>query len=151
VRLEFTSARPPWAPESRWPHSYWPGGILFAAGLILYLPDRWPAHLAGQIAAIAGGCLLANTAVTRRRAAAPRDPRQWTITDEELRAANRLGSVRWKWIQVHRVTEHPDVFLLYQSDNPHTAAFDVPRDTLTPEQDNEFRAFLTGRGLLPAE
>jgi hypothetical protein len=152
VLLEFTSARPPSSTsDGRWQRSYWPGAALFAMGLVLYLPDSWLGDLSGQVVAIIGGCLLANTAVVRRRAAAhaQREPRQWTITDDELRVANRLGSVRWAWIQVTRAVERPDVYLLYQSDSPHTAAFDVPRDTLTPTQDSEFRAFLADRGMLP--
>lgn len=150
--LEFSSARPPGPPSvsGRWQRSYWPGGALFAVGLVLYLPDSWLGDIAGQVAGILGGCLLASAAVARRRAAADarRAPRQWTIDDEELRAGNLLGSVRWAWLQVQRVVEHPDVYLLHQSDNPHAATFDVPRDTLTSSQDAEFRAFLAGRGLL---
>jgi len=87
-----------------------------------------------------------------RRAAddAGREVDPETITDDELRAANSLGSVRWTWPQVRRVVERPEVYLLYQSDSPHTATFDVPRDTLTPEQEAQFRSLLTDRGLLPA-
>ena len=154
--LEFSSTRAPGPPpraDGRWQRSYWPGGIAFAAGLILYLPDGWPGQLAGQVVAVVGACLLSSALVARRRAAADtgREPRRWTIDDEELRAANGLGSVRWTWIQVKRVVERPEVYLLYQSDSPHTATFDVPRDTLTTAQDTEFRTFLAGRGLLRAD
>jgi hypothetical protein len=153
VHLEFSSTRPPGEPaaDRRWQRSYWPGGLLLAAGAALHLPGTWPTNLTGQIVALLGGCLLASTFVTRRRLAADttREPRRWTITDEDLKAANTLGSVRWTWIQVKRVVERPEVYLLYQTDSPHTATFDVPRDTLTPTQDTEFRAFLSTRGLLP--
>jgi hypothetical protein len=50
---------------------------------------------------------------------------------------------------VQRAVELPDAYLLYQSESPHTAAFDVPRGTLTPSQDAELRASLADRGLLP--
>jgi hypothetical protein len=154
--LEFSSTRTPGPPplsDGRWQRSYWPGGILFAIGLILYLPGTWLGNLAGQVIGIVGGCLLASALVARRRAAADarREPRRWTITEEELKAGSRLSSVRWTWIQVKRVVERPEVYLLYQSDSPHTATFDVPRDTLTPAQDTEFRAFLAGLGLLRAD
>jgi hypothetical protein len=43
-----------------------------------------------------------------------------------------------------------DVCLLYPSGCPHTATFDVPRDTRTPDQDSELRTFLTDHGLLAA-
>jgi hypothetical protein len=155
MRLEFSSTRAPGPPplsDGRWQRSYWPGGILFAAGLALYLPALAVISLLGHVAGIAGACLMANALVTRRRAKADadREPRLWTIDDEQLRAANSLGSVRWTWPQVRRVDERPEVYLLYQSDSPHTAPFDVPRDTLTPDQDAQFRAFLAGRGLLAA-
>jgi hypothetical protein len=153
MRLEFSSTRPPGPPprsDGRRLRSYWPGGALFGAGLLLYLPDTWPGNLTGQVIGLLGGCLLASALVTRRRTAADahREPRRWTIDDEQLKAGNRLGSVRWTWIQVTRVVERPDVYLLYQSDSPHTATFDVPRDTLTPAEDSEFRSFLVARGLL---
>lgn len=151
--LEFTSTRPPGRPvaDRRWQRSYYPAGAAFTVSVLLYVPDSGLANLAGWLLAVAGGCLLGNTIVARRRhsADATREPRHWTIDDEHLRAANRLGSVRWTWTQVRRAEEHPDAYLLYQSDNPHTAAFDVPRDTLTPAQDAELRTLLAGRGLLP--
>jgi hypothetical protein len=151
MRLEFSSTRAPGPPpraDGRWLRSYWPGGVAFGLGLILSVPSGG----LGSVAVLAGACLLTNALVVRRRAAADveREPRKWTIDDEELRSGNRLGSVRWTWIQVKRVVEHPDAYLLYRSDSPHTATFDVPRDTLTPAEDAEFRAFLSARGLLPA-
>jgi hypothetical protein len=150
MRLEFTSAHRPSTPTGRRQLSYWPGGLLLAAGLILYLPDSRLGDMAGQVLAVVGGCLLANTMVARRKAAARPEPRHWTITDEDLEAASQLGSVRWTWTQVQRAEEHPDAYLLYQSESPHTAAFDVPRDTLSPADDAAFRTFLTDRGLLPS-
>ena len=84
-----------------------------------------------------------------RDRAQAREPRQWTITDEQLRAGNQLGSVRWNWNQVRLVVEYPEVYLLYQSTLPLTASFDVPRDVLAPEQDAQLRMFLDRRGLLP--
>lgn len=153
MHLEFSSTRPPGPPttDRPWQRSYWPGGATVAIGLALFLPDGWGATMLGQFVTVIGGCLLGNAIVARRRLAAvgSREPRQWTITDDGLRSGNRLGSVYWTWNQVHRVVEHPDVYLLYPSDSPHTATFDVPRDALTPDQDSEFRAFLTARGLLP--
>jgi hypothetical protein len=153
VRIEFSSSRPPGPPVvvPRWQRSYWPGALALIAGLLLYLPPGGLTGLAGWVAALTGGALLGNTVVVRRRQAADatRPPRQWTIDDEELRAGNRLGSVRWRWVQVRDVVEHPEVYLLRQSDNPNSATFDVPRDALTAEQEDEFRAFLAGHGLLP--
>ena len=150
--LEFSSTRPPGPPAAGrpWQRSYWPGGVTIAIGVALLLPDGWGASMFGQFLAVIGGCLLGSAIVARRRvvADAGREPRRWTINDDGLRSGNRLGSVRWTWTQVHRVVEHPDVYLLYQSDNPHTPTFDVPRETLAPDQDNEFRTFLTDRGLL---
>ncbi|MCU7729072.1 YcxB family protein [Actinoplanes sp. KI2] len=152
--LEFSSARPPGPPAAgrRWPRSYWPGGATVAIGVALVLGGGSGANLLGQLVGVLGCCLLANTAVTRRLVAADanREPRRWAIDDDGLRSGNRLGSVHWTWAQVHRAVEYPDRYLLYQSDNPHTATFDVPREPLTPDQDDEFRAFLTDRGLLPA-
>ena len=150
--LEFSSARPPGPPatDRAWQRSYWPGGATVAIGLALLLPGERGVDVLGQFAIVIGGCLLGSALVIRRRIAgdAHREPRHWTINDERLRSGNRLGSTSWSWIQVHRVVEHPDVYLLYQSDNPHAASFDVPRDALTPDQDGELRAFLTDRGLL---
>ena len=152
--LEFSSTRPPGPPAAGrpWRRSYWPGGATVAIGLALLLPDGWGVNVFGQFVAVIGGCLLGSAAVARRRLAADagREPRHWTIDDDALRSGNRLGSVRWTWIQVHRLVERPEVYLLYQSDSPHTATFDIPRDSLTPAQDGEFRAFLTDRGLLSA-
>lgn len=150
MRLEFSSARPPGPPplsDGRWQRSYWPGGLVFATGMAV---DVVGAGWLGQVVGLVGVCLLSSTFVARRHAAADakREPRRWTITDEELRTVNGLGSVRWTWIQVRRVVEHPDAYLLYQSDSPHSAPFDVPRDGLTAAQEAEFRAFLAGRDLL---
>jgi hypothetical protein len=154
VLLEFSSTRPPDppAPGRPWQRSYWPGGVTVAIGLAPLVPGGWGVNVLGQFVAVIGGCLLVNAVVVRRRLAADagREPRQWTINDDGLRSGNRLGSCSWTWIQVHRVVERPDVYLLYPSESPHTATFDVPRDTLTPDQDSEFRAFLTDRGLLAA-
>ena len=151
--LEFSSTRPPGPPSAdrAWQRSYWPGGATVAIGLALLLSGGWGVTVLGQFVAVIGGCLLGNALVARRRLAADagREPRQWTINDNGLRSGNRLGSVHWTWIRVRRVVERPDVYLLYQSDSPHTATFDVPRDPLTPDQDSELRAFLTDRGLLP--
>ena len=152
--IEFASARPPGLPGGgrAWQRSYWPGGVLLVIGLALLIPAGPAPGLPGQILAVLGGCLLGSALVERRRrAAAPdREPRHWTITDVDLRSGNRLGSVWCTWKQVRRVVERPEVYLLYPSDSPHTAVFDVPRGTLTPEQDAEFRAFLAARGLRPA-
>jgi hypothetical protein len=160
VLLEFSSARAPGPPvtERAWQRSYRPGGLLLAAGLVAYLldtslPDTSLGGLPGQVLTVAGACLVTSALVARRRTAADarREPRRWTIDDEELTAANRLGSVRWSWTQVGRVEEHADAYLLHRDGDPHTAAFDVPRDTLTAAQEAEFRGFLTARGLLPAD
>lgn len=152
--LEFSSTRPPGPPagDRPWQRSYWPGGVIVAIGLALLLPGGLGVNVLGQFVAVLGGCLLGSAVVARRLLAADadREPRLWTINDDGLRSGNRLGSTCWTWTQVRRVVERPDVYLLYQSDSPHTATFDVPRETLTPDQDSEFRAFLTARGLLPA-
>jgi len=58
--LEFSSARPPGMRTAGrpWQRSYWPGGVLFAAGLALRIPGSRLGNLAGQVAVILGGCLL---------------------------------------------------------------------------------------------
>lgn len=159
--VEFSSTRPPGSPapaDRLWQRSYWPGGAAVAAGLtvliadgLLLTPDGPATNVAGQVLAVLGFCLFGNAHMARRRAAADahREPRRWTITDNDLRAGNRLGAVRWTWSQVRRVDVRPEVYLLYQQSNsPHTATFDVPRDVLTPEQDAVLRAFMIDRGLI---
>lgn len=158
--VEFSSTRPPGLPapaDRLWQRSYWPGGAAIAAGLglliansLLLIPDGPATIVAGQVLAVLGFCLFGIAHVARRRAAADarREPRRWTITDNDLRAGNRLGAVRWTWNQVRRVDVRPEVYLLHQSNSPHTATFDVPRDVLTPEQDAVLRAFMIDRGLI---
>ena len=149
--LEFSSNRPPGpAPAGRrWQRSYWPGGATIVAGLALYPAGGEGTAVLGQLVAVVGCCVLGNAVIARRRltAATDRESRQWTIDDDGLRCGDRLGSVYWSWIRVHRVVEHPDVYLLFQGAG---ASFDIPRDPLTADQDRELRAFLAGRGLLPA-
>jgi hypothetical protein len=159
VLLEFSSARPP-GPEPAidrpWHRSAGPGIAVLAAGAVAIIAGDGAdvlVSLLGAVLAMTGGGMLGTRFARRRRspgAKPAREPRQWTITDDDLRSGNRRGSVRWAWGWVGRVVDRPDVYLLYHDDAPHGFPFDIPRDSLTADQDGELRAFLIGRGLLPA-
>jgi hypothetical protein len=73
-------------------------------------------------------------------------PRQWVITDDEIRVGGAGSTRAWRWPAVVAVDEHRDVYLLRQDSG---IVLDIPRHALTGGQDGELRAFLMERGLLP--
>src|SRR5262249_36060187 len=119
--------------------------------LALLLPDGMGFNVLGQIVAVLGVCLLCSAVVAHLRlgAGTQRGPRRGPIDDDGVRSGHRPGSTRRGWAPVRRGVGRPEVYLLYQSESMNTATFDIPRDTLTPDQDGEIRALLAARGLLP--
>jgi hypothetical protein len=156
MHIEFRSDRPPGpppAPERLWERRLWPGITIAIAGALVYGIGDSPlaiATLSGEAVGTVGVVVIARAITIRRRRTTVREPRQWTISDDELWSRNRLRSVRWNWSVVERVDELSDVYLLYPEGAPHGFPFDIPRDALTAEQDRELRAVLVDRGLLAA-
>src|SRR4051812_47867249 len=104
MHLEFSSARPPGPariPAAPVAGSYWPGGCTLAGGFVVLTAGQFlglVAGLVGNVLVVTGGGLLGRAFLTRRQAREAaarwpaREPRQWTITEDDLCSGNRLGS-----------------------------------------------------------
>jgi hypothetical protein len=124
---------------------------LITAGVVMVLLSvvaGFPLTFGGECLTAAGltGLLIVMTERIRSRPGTLAAPRAWSITDDGLLAGTNATSVRWAWDAVRRVEERRDAYLLFQDDE--VFPFDVPRDGLSAEQDQEFRTHLTARGLL---
>jgi hypothetical protein len=76
------------------------------------------------------------------------EPRTFTITNESLTRTSPGGSVQVPWSSVTRAVARPHAYILRQGRSRFF--HDIPRSSLTPEQDDELRDFLIARALLPA-
>jgi hypothetical protein len=73
------------------------------------------------------------------------EPNTVVITEDGVTISSAVTSGWFGWAAVTRVKERPYAFLLYVSGWSYR---DLPRTGFTPEQDDELRRFLVGRGLL---
>jgi hypothetical protein len=106
----------------------------------------------GAALALVGAVLL--LLVRRRRTAlvavpeAWLAPREWRLNDDQLASSSGPASSAYGWVAIRPGLVRPEAYLLRHEDG---SLIDVPREPLTPGQDAELRAFLTGRGLLAGE
>jgi hypothetical protein len=84
----------------------------------------------------------------RRNARLNPGPTTIELTDERLRSANSMASTDVAWSAVNRATENDEFWFLRLVSKQ---AIILPKQHFTPQQQDELRAFLAGRGLAPAK
>ncbi|MEV6841860.1 YcxB family protein [Actinoplanes sp. NPDC051411] len=132
-----------------------PAGIESAAAGFVLLAAGWIAGtvlddpiLVGLGVSLGGAALVVAVLAWLLGRPAPRvpvgEPRRFTITDQAMRADGGGRSIRWNWSVVTRLEEWPETYVLYEDER---AQFPIPRDTLTPQQEQDLRVLLDERGL----
>ncbi|GAA2632906.1 YcxB family protein [Paractinoplanes durhamensis] len=74
--------------------------------------------------------------------------RRWLLTDEYVESRTDLTVARHYWAGFRAAAILDHLYMLFCDRGP---MLDVPREPLTAEQDEQFAAFLRGRGLLGAQ
>ncbi|MDP9796741.1 hypothetical protein J2S43_005253 [Catenuloplanes nepalensis] len=100
--------------------------VLIAVGLCIQAHDRWR----DELTVPASWCT----------------PREWLITDEALESTTPIGSTTWNWAGIHYALRIPHAYFFRAEEGGRS--FDVPREPLTPEQEQTLEDFIVERGLV---
>jgi hypothetical protein len=80
------------------------------------------------------------------------EPSRWVVSDDGIEISQPASSSTAAWPAFRYVLALPRTYLFVMKDAGDKRTFDIPRETLTPPQDIELRAFLADRGLFhPAD
>jgi hypothetical protein len=164
VRIEFTYTRGPdhYAGHPAVPGkhpsatpSYVIAAVIFLAGATLTVA----ALVSGTGQAVSCGALgvllgasIAVAARQRRKARfvmppSAMEPRQWVVSDEGVEISHSAASVTVAWPAFRYVLELPRAYLFVMRDPGDKRTVDIPRQYLTPSEDEALREVFARHGI----
>ena len=131
-----------------WFAAVYPAGAALVS-VLCFVSGNGIAVLAGLLSLVLAAAIT-QMLITSRRAALQvpphlLEPTSYILTDETVTASSASSSTTRSWAVFTRAIEQPSAYLLSYLDRCY---LDIPRAGLTPEQDNQLRAFLVDQRLM---
>jgi hypothetical protein len=126
---------------------------LLGATIMVLVRDEPRPGVAGAAIFLFGVAVIVGARQQSRRpyavAPAARTERRWVLTDQAIEVSTELTEARSVWAAFAGASVLPKSYLLVMKDRNDRRTFDIPREPLTPEDDQALRAVFQENGILP--